>query len=71
MRKTIEDGKRECKDLMDDFKKNYEEKEKKEKAESAAKFAALELTIKEMLEKKADKKRKNTAWKMPTRFKIF
>ena len=59
MRKTIEDGKRECKDLMDDFKKNYEEKEKKEKAENAAKFAALELIIEEVVEiqKKADKKR--------------
>ena len=39
--KTIEDGKKECKELMDEFKKN-------EKAENAARFAALELIIEEM-----------------------
>ena len=33
--------KKECKD--------YEEKEKREKAENSAKFAALELTIKDMI----------------------
>ena len=43
--KTIEKGRNECKDMMDAFKKSYVEKEKNEKAENAARFAALELTI--------------------------
>ena len=73
MRKTIEDGKRECKDLMDDFKKNYEEKEKKEKAENAAKFAALELIIEEVVEiqKKADKKREKDCLENATKIQVM
>ena len=39
--KTIEDGKKECKELMDEFKLNV-------KAENAARFSALELTVEEM-----------------------
>ena len=59
--KAVEDAKKECNDIVDACKKKYEEKEKKEKAENAAKLAAIESTIKEMVEmqKKVDKKRED------------
>ena len=54
-------------------KKNYEEKEKKEKAENTAKFAALELTITEMMEtqKKVEKKREEDCLKNAKKIEIL
>ena len=71
--KAVEDAKKECKDIVDAFKKSFEEKEKKEKAEHAAKLAALELTIQQMVEnqKKADKKREEECLENAKNIKIL
>ena len=42
------------KDMMNECKKNYEEKEKREKAENAARFAELELSIEKIQKEKSD-----------------
>ena len=49
--RTIENMKKECQDKMGEHKRSYEEAIRKEKAENAAKFARLELTIKNMMER--------------------
>ena len=54
MKMMMEKATKDCKDTMDEWKKTCEENEKREKAENAARFSALELTIEKMQREKAE-----------------